>query len=63
MELHKQRYDIRAQVHTIGGHSAHVNHKGVVNFVTRMRARSSEGCIVHGELQANQRLAAMLSSK
>ncbi|WP_238474354.1 MBL fold metallo-hydrolase RNA specificity domain-containing protein [Pseudomonas cavernae] len=61
--LDEQRYDIRAQVHTIGGYSFHADQKGLVNFVTRMRAWTSGVRIVDGEPQAKQRLAEMLSSK
>lgn len=30
-----QGYDIRVQVHTLGGYSAHADQKGLVSFVTR----------------------------
>lgn len=36
VEFDGQCYDIRAQVHTIGGYSAHADQKGLVGFVTRM---------------------------
>lgn len=35
MEFDVQRYDIRAQLHTIDNYSAHADRSGVVSFVTR----------------------------
>ncbi|MFI8608345.1 MBL fold metallo-hydrolase RNA specificity domain-containing protein [Pseudomonas sp. NPDC077649] len=60
VDLDGQRYDIRAQIHTIGGYSAHADQKGLVNFVTRMREWPSEVRIVHGEPEAKQQLSAAL---
>nr|WP_232106297.1 MBL fold metallo-hydrolase [Pseudomonas mendocina] len=51
-----QHYDIRAQVHTIGGYSAHADQDGLVGFVTRMRHWPAEVRIVHGENAAKQQL-------
>ncbi|NQD94880.1 MBL fold metallo-hydrolase, partial [Pseudomonas sp. CrR25] len=59
-DLDGQRYDIRAQIHTIGGYSAHADQKGLVNFVTRMREWPSEVRIVHGEPGAKSVLAKRL---
>ncbi|WP_394233780.1 MBL fold metallo-hydrolase RNA specificity domain-containing protein [Pseudomonas anguilliseptica] len=33
VEFDGQRYDIRAQVHNIGGYSVHADQKGLVSFV------------------------------
>lgn len=60
MEFDGQRYDIRAQVHTIGGYSAHADQKGLVSFVTRMTHWPSEIRIVHGEPLAKALLAEFL---
>ncbi|MBS7660944.1 MBL fold metallo-hydrolase [Pseudomonas lalucatii] len=59
-DLDGQRYDIRAQIHTIGGYSAHADQKDLVNFVTRMREWPSEVRIVHGETGAKSILAKRL---
>ncbi|RMH85078.1 MBL fold metallo-hydrolase [Pseudomonas sp. AOB-7] len=56
VEMDGQRYAIRAQVHTIGGYSAHADQNGLVGFVTRMRRWPSEVRIVHGEVSAKQQL-------
>ncbi len=48
-DLDGQRCDIRAQIHTIGGYSAHADQKGRMYFFTRMREWLSEVRIVHGE--------------
>ena len=48
VEIDGERYEIRAQVHTMSGYSAHVDQDGLVRFVTRMRHWPSEVRIVHG---------------
>ena len=63
VEFDGQRYDIRAQVHTIGGYSAHADQKGLVSFVTRMTHWPSEVRIVHGELEAKQQFAMVLQQR
>lgn len=63
VEFDGQRYDIRAQVHTIGGYSAHADQKGLVSFVTRMTHWPSEVRVVHGELDAKQQFASLLQQR
>lgn len=63
VEFDGQRYDIRAQVHTIGGYSAHADQKGLVSFVTRMTHWSSEVRVLHGELDAKQQFASVLQQR
>lgn len=58
-----QRYDIRAQVHIIGGYSAHADQEGLVGFVTRMRHWPSEVRIVHGDAVAKQALVQRLCER
>lgn len=58
-----QRYDIRAQVHTMGGYSAHADQEGLVGFVTRMRHWPSEVRIVHGDAVAKQALVQRLCER
>ena len=53
------RYDIRAQVHTIGGYSAHADQAGLLKFVSGMRNKPGEIRIVHCEPDANRELARM----
>nr|WP_059391704.1 MBL fold metallo-hydrolase [Pseudomonas toyotomiensis] len=57
VELDGQRYDIRAQVHTIGGYSAHADQAGLMRFITGMRKWPNEIRIVHGDDQAKSMLA------
>jgi metallo-beta-lactamase family protein len=47
VEMDEKRYAIRAQVHTIGGYSAHADQKGLLRFVTSMRQWPSQVRIVH----------------
>lgn len=57
VELDGERCDIRAQVHRMGGYSAHADQAGLTGFVTRMRQWPSEVRIVHGEKPARRALA------
>ncbi|XLX42187.1 MBL fold metallo-hydrolase [Ectopseudomonas mendocina] len=63
VEFDGQRYDIRAQVHTIGGYSAHADQKGLVSFVTRMTHWPSEVRVVHGESGAKQQFSTVLQQR
>lgn len=54
--LDDERFDIRAQIDTIGGYSAHADQKGLVNFVKRMRHWPEEIRLVHGEREAKETL-------
>lgn len=58
-----QRYAMRAQVHTIGGYSAHADQIGLLGFVTRMRHWPSQVRIVHGDLIAKQALAQVIRAR
>jgi metallo-beta-lactamase family protein len=60
--LDGRRYDIRAQVHTLSGYSAHADRKDLVNFVRRMRHRPQKVRLVHGEAQAKAALATELKA-
>ncbi len=62
-EFDGQRYDIRAQVHTIGGYSAHADQQGLVSFVTRMAHWPSEVRVVHGEIEARQQFTTVLQQR
>ncbi len=55
-----RRYPIRAQVHTIGGYSAHADQKNLVDFVRRIRHRPQDIRLVHGDDEAKAALAAEL---
>lgn len=56
VELDGQRCDIRAQVHTISGYSAHADQKDLVNFVRRMKKKPTQIRIVHGDDDAKGEL-------
>jgi len=51
-----KKYDIRAQVHTLTGYSAHADQKDLINFVTRMRRKPKEIRIIHGDEEAKATL-------
>jgi len=60
VDLDGERFDIRAQVTSIGGYSAHADQKGLVAFVTRMQQWPTDIRIVHGERKAKHALADVL---
>jgi len=51
------RIDIKAQVHTISGYSAHADQQNLINFVKRIYHKPKHIRIVHGDQQAKQALA------
>jgi len=61
--LEGERIDIRAQIHTLGGYSAHADGKNLVDFVRRMRYKPAEILLVHGEPAARAALAAALTEQ
>ncbi|WAJ35842.1 MBL fold metallo-hydrolase [Pseudomonas sp. GOM7] len=63
VEIDGERYDIRAQVHTIGGYSAHADQKGLLGFVSRMTRWPSEVRIVHGDVGAKAQLSETLQER
>lgn len=54
--LDGRRYDIRAQVHTLSGYSAHADQANLLNFIKRMRRRPRLVHLVHGEEAAKEAL-------
>ena len=61
--LDGERFEIRAQVHTVGGYSAHADQAGLVEFVAGMRAWPGQVRLVHGELGAKQALRTALMAR
>jgi metallo-beta-lactamase family protein len=60
VELDGQRYDIRAQIHTIGGYSAHADQHGLLRFVTGMHRWPEQVRVVHGDARAKHELGERL---
>lgn len=60
VEFDGQRYDIRAQVHTIGGYSAHADQAGLMRFITGVRKWPNGIRNVHGDDRAKAMLALVL---
>ncbi|WP_201356409.1 MBL fold metallo-hydrolase [Amphritea japonica] len=52
--LDNQKIDIKAQVHSISGYSAHADQKDLINFVKRMGHKPKEIRIVHGDNDAKR---------
>lgn len=63
VELDGQRHNIRAQVMTLGGYSAHADQAGLVSFVTGMQQWPEKIRLVHGESQAKDALAEVLRQR
>jgi metallo-beta-lactamase family protein len=60
VEFDDERFDIRAQVHTISGYSAHADQDALVDFVRHMRNLPREIRLVHGDPDASAALAKIL---
>lgn len=56
VELEGERYDIRAQVHTVGGYSAHAGQEDLLSFVKGIPEAPKEIRIVHGDDAAKRAL-------
>ena len=52
--LDGERYDIRAEVTTISGYSAHADQRDLLNFIKRMRHWPREIRLVHGDAEAKR---------
>ena len=55
--LDHQRYDIRAQVHTLGGYSAHADQRELLEFLQTTVGSVRDVRLVHGEAGAKAALA------
>ncbi|MEC9040542.1 MAG: MBL fold metallo-hydrolase [Pseudomonadota bacterium] len=60
VELDGVRYDIRAQVHTVSGYSAHAGQEDLLRFVEGIPQSPGEIRIVHGDEGAKRALQAKL---
>lgn len=56
VELDGERYDIRAQVHQVGGYSAHAGQADLLRFVEGISLKPKEIRIVHGDAGAKRAL-------
>jgi len=56
VDIDGKRYDINAQVHTIGGYSAHADQKDLINFVKAMNNKPDEIRLIHGDEAAKSTL-------
>lgn len=60
VEIDGKRYDIRAQVHTVGGYSAHAGQEDLLRFVAEIPEVPEEIRIVHGDEGAKRALQRQL---
>ena len=60
VELDGETFDIRAQVHTISGYSAHADQAGLIGFVRNMNRKPRQVWLVHGDPEASAALAVRL---
>lgn len=61
VRLDGRRYDIAAEVHRIGGYSAHADQADLLRFVAEMDQPPTEIRLVHGDYHPKQTLAERLS--
>lgn len=60
--LDGERHDIKAQIHTVSGYSAHADQQNLVNFIKRMRHLPETIYLVHGDKDAKAALKAELQN-
>lgn len=60
VELKGERYDIRAQVHSLSGFSAHAGQSDLLRFVAGIQPQPKEIRLVHGDPGAKEALAGAL---
>jgi len=60
VELDGRSYPIRANVHTLGGYSAHADQKNLLDYVQQMPHPPGEIVLVHGEPDAKRALRGRL---
>ena len=63
VELDRERFDIRAGIHTAKGYSAHADQAELVEFVTGMEEWPAQLRLVHGEASAKKVLGNILARK
>jgi metallo-beta-lactamase family protein len=63
VRLDGKRYDIRAQVHTLSGYSAHADQSDLLRFVENMQQRPKAIRLVHGEADAKAALSSELEKR
>ena len=54
VELDRERFDIRARIHQVGGYSAHAGQSDLLRFISGISQSPSEIRIVHGEESAKR---------
>ena len=60
VDLDDERFDIRAQVHTISGYSAHADQDALLAFVRNMHRLPRQIRLIHGDPEASEALAQIL---
>lgn len=63
VELDGRRHDIKAQIHTIGGYSAHADRENLLDFVQGIPNAPKEIRLVHGDPEAKRDLAKILKAR
>ena len=58
--LDGEKIEIKAEIHSVSGYSAHADQESLLNFVKRMRYPPSDIRLVHGDEQAKQHLSKRL---
>ncbi|GAA4874914.1 MBL fold metallo-hydrolase [Ferrimonas pelagia] len=61
--LNDNKIDIKAQIHTISGYSAHADQANLLNFIKRIYRGPQQIRIVHGDNHAKQTLASKLKQQ
>ncbi len=63
LRLFNEDVAVKARVYTIGGFSAHAGQTQILDWVGRFKSDSMQVVLIHGEEQAQKKLAALLESR
>ncbi len=56
VDINHKRIDIRAEISTLAGYSAHADQASLLRFITGMRKWPKQVRLIHGEAQAKSAL-------
>lgn len=63
VDMDGQRIPIQAEIHTIGGYSAHAEQKDLLNFMSRVCFKAKDIRLARGDEKAKSTLKAIMNKK
>lgn len=63
VQIEQARVEVRAQIHTMSGYSAHADQADLLRFITGIAEKPKQVHLIHGEAAAKQAFAAELTRR